>query len=209
MFSVTKTSEQFYTELGHRGLSGRKTSAHTRRELSFITSLLRKNQRILDLGCGYGRFTIPLARRGYCVEGMDITPLLLKNAARIARNRKTDVKFMMGDMRKLPYRNSSFDVVICMWSAFSEIVETDEQIQAIREIHRVLRSGGFALIETHNSKKSGIAKPQKINGISMMPMYNHTRSSLSELAEKANVETYKAFTAPLGGRNRLFLQFWS
>jgi len=46
-----------------------------------------------------------------------------------------------------PYPSSAFEAVICLWSAFYELLEEEEQKEAISEMWRVLRPGGFALIE--------------------------------------------------------------
>src|SRR3989344_9181944 len=112
-----KTSKQFYKELGAEELASRKKLEHTNSELTYLKRFLNKKQRILDLACGYGRFTIPLARAGYNIEGLDLSPNLLKKAKNDARKEKLKIKFIEGDMTKLPYADGTFDTVICMWSA--------------------------------------------------------------------------------------------
>ena len=65
---IAKTPREFYTEIGFEWLSERKNSVMTENELAYLTELLKKSWKILDLACGYGRFSIPLAAMGYRVE---------------------------------------------------------------------------------------------------------------------------------------------
>ena len=203
-----KTPRQFYTELGYKKLAQRKQSAYTNSELAYLLRLVRKSGRILDLACGYGRFTIPLAKRGYDIEGIDITPALIKKAREESSKKRVKVRFRIGDMRKLPYKAGSFSAVVCMWDAFSEILGKKDQTKAIMEIYRVLEPGGFALIEVHSSRFSGCQKPGKIAGIIANPHYAHNRKSLSSLVYTAKIRKSSVFTDNFGGRKRLFLKFW-
>jgi 2-polyprenyl-3-methyl-5-hydroxy-6-metoxy-1,4-benzoquinol methylase len=81
-----RTPQQFYRELGARGLALRKKPENTKSELNFLKKILDKKQKILDLACGYGRFTIPLAKEGYDIQGLDLSPDLLKKAREDAKN---------------------------------------------------------------------------------------------------------------------------
>lgn len=205
---MAKTAKQFYSELGCNGLSRRKSSGYTRSELSYLTKLIKPDQSILDLACGYGRFTVPLARKGYKIEGIDVTPALIECARRNAKRKGVIVSFKTGDMCDLPYDENTFDVVICMWSAFSEIVPQQDQIKVLSEMRRVLTPSGFSFIELRNHREHGLDKNYTIEGIPMMPTYKHSMKSLRELADLSEIKNYSVFTDYFGGRNRLFLQFW-
>src|SRR5439155_1007169 len=61
---------------------------------------LRPPRRILDLPCGQGRHAIELARRGYEVTGMDISPYLIEIARQRARAADVQVRWLTGDMRQ-------------------------------------------------------------------------------------------------------------
>jgi len=217
-----KTSKQFYTELKPERLAKRKKKIHTKKELLYLKKLLSKKGKILDLACGYGRFTIPLAKSGYDIEGIDITPSLIKKAKLDAKKEKLNIKFKVGDMRKLHYKNESFDNIICMWSAFIELIKKSDQIKTLKEMLRVLDKDGFALLELpyvprikkyikvekdeFTLKKDNVIQ-SKISGIEILT-YHHNKKTLRELMKKSNIKKYKIFIDNFGGRDRLFLQFW-
>jgi ubiquinone/menaquinone biosynthesis C-methylase UbiE len=213
------TAKQFYTELKTTGLAACKKPIHTRQELVYIKNVLDRQQRILDLGCGYGRLTIPLAKSGYKVEGIDITPLFIKKAKDLSKKEKINIRFRVGDMRDLPYEDNRFDAIICMWSVFMELYRKSDQTKAIKEMLRVLADKGFALLEMPLPQK-GKAKILaertrkgnlwlgKISGITAMPHYAHSKKTLKDLMKKARVRSFQVFVDEFGGRERLFLQFW-
>ena len=61
------------------------------------------HSRILDISCGIGRHSIPLAQRGYDVLGLDLSPLFIANARATAKARKVNshAKFRVADVRKV------------------------------------------------------------------------------------------------------------
>ncbi len=203
---MQKTSKEFYSERGVDWLSHKKNNERSKEELSYIVRLLRKDWKILDLACGYGRLTIPLAEMGYKMEGIDITPIFIEKAKEEAKKKNLNIEFRVGDMTNLPYDGNSFDAVICMWNAFSELVLEDEQVSAILEIYRVLKKDGMGLIEVRNHRSSKLIEANTIDGYNAMPSYNHTRGSMKKLMELSGLEDYRVFIDDFGGRNRLFLE---
>jgi len=206
---MAKTSEQFYKELSAKGLVARKEKIHTKMELEYLKKLLSKKKRILDLACGYGRFTIPLVKQGYNVEGIDISPNLLREARKRAKGETLKIKFRLGDMRKLPYKDKSFDVIICMWSAFIELEKKQDQLKALKEMLRILDKGGFAILEMPKPRRTkNKVYVDKIDGVIATSMFVQTKSTLKDLMKNVNVKKYNIFIDDFGGRERLFLQFW-
>lgn len=204
-----KTSSQFYKELGAEKLAARKSEMHTKKELSYLKKYLKKNQEILDLACGYGRFTIPLAKQGYTIQGIDISPNLIAKAKKTAKREGLTLKFQIGDMRKLPYKENSFDSIICMWSAFTELLNDKDQIKSLKEMLRVLKKGGFALLE--------MPKPEKtkkrvaisiIEGVKAVPMYRQNKTTLTRLMSIIKPRKHSIFVDNFGGRDRLLVIFW-
>jgi ubiquinone/menaquinone biosynthesis C-methylase UbiE len=147
-----------------------KNSAITISESSYLTNILKNGSTILDLACGFGRFSIPLAEYGYTVYGTDITPIFIEKAKEEAEKRNLNIEFRIGDMKKIPYTNCSFDYVIRMWNAFSEISTEQEQITVINEIYRVLKKTGLAIIEMRNHRSSGLVEKTLLTGMRQCPV---------------------------------------
>lgn len=205
---MVKTPNEFYEELGYNRLSKRKEPKHTKMELAYLVKLLKKEWKILDLACGYGRFTIPLAKRGFNVEGVDITPSLVEKANELSLKEGAKIRFVVGDMRSLPYKDNSFDAIICMWNSFSELFRKKDQIDSLNEIYRTLCTGGVAILEMRNHKTSGVESELKISGIKSSPHYYHTRGSLRELLRICSINDFDIFLDNLGGRKRLLLKIF-
>ena len=94
----------------------------------------------LDIACGTGDLTAALARRypDGVIEGLDLTSPMLKVAER--RNRHANVRYILGDMQSLPYADESIDVLTGGYA----IRNAPELPRALKEIRRVLKSGGLA-----------------------------------------------------------------
>ena len=101
-------------------------------------------QRVLDVACGTGVVAVTAARRGAKVSGLDLTPALLERARKNAAIAGVDVEFIEGDAEALPYPDGSFDVVL---SQFGHIFAPRPAV-AVREMLRVLRSGGLIAFST-------------------------------------------------------------
>ena len=76
-----------------------------------------RGKRVLDLGCGDGRFAIGLARLASTVKGIDPDPAAIAAATKTARAAGVgNAVFAIGAAQELPYAESSFDVVILSWT---------------------------------------------------------------------------------------------
>jgi SAM-dependent methyltransferase len=99
---------------------------------------VRPGEMVLDVACGTGNATIPAARAGADVTGLDLTPQLLAVAARRADEAGVAITWVEGDAEDLPFDDGSFDVVLssfgCMFAPRHEVV--------VDELVRVLRPGG-------------------------------------------------------------------
>jgi SAM-dependent methyltransferase len=105
----------------------------------FVARLaLEPDVRVLDIACGTGNVTLPLARRGATVTGLDMTPHLLEEARARAAGEGLNIRFDEGFAEALPYPDASFDMVVSMFGImFSPAPET-----VASEMARVLRPGG-------------------------------------------------------------------
>jgi SAM-dependent methyltransferase len=99
---------------------------------------LAPGARVLDVACGSGNLSLPAARAGALVTGLDIAPNLIETARRRARASGLEVAFDEGDAEQMPYGDASFDLVVTMFGAmFAPRPE-----RAAAELLRVCRPGG-------------------------------------------------------------------
>lgn len=112
-----------------------------RRILSgFVEDICRKvtdrKPRILDVGCGTGANLLMLSEYGH-VEGVDVS----EDALAFCRARGLD-KVKLGAAEELPYEDGTFDLV----TAFDVVEHMDDDLAGLKEMRRVLRPGGRALL---------------------------------------------------------------
>jgi SAM-dependent methyltransferase len=107
--------------------------------VDFVTRLnLHAGERVLDVACGTGNLTIPAARKGALVTGMDIAPNLVAQAQAWAQAEGLPVIVDEGNAEQMPYADASFDTVITMFGAmFAPRADA-----TAAELLRVTRSGG-------------------------------------------------------------------
>ena len=102
--------------------------------------------RILDVPCGFGRHSIPLARAGYEVVGVDRSPVQIEEARRRAENAENP-RFVQADFRELPLEDASFDGAACLFSSLGYRGEEGDR-RMLAEIRRVLRPRAGLVVET-------------------------------------------------------------
>ena len=107
---------------------------------------LPAGSRVLDVACGTGNLSIPLARMGLEVTGVDIATNLLAQARVRASEEDLQARFDEGDAEQLPYRDGSFDVVVTMFGAM--FAPRPEMVAS--ELGRVLRTGGMLAMANWN-----------------------------------------------------------
>ncbi len=118
-------------------------------EVDHIIKLLDLNPgaTILDMGCGLGRHSLELARRGYRVTGLDRTAYFIKTARNLAKAENLDIELILDDMRSFQ-RLESFDAVISMFTSFGYFADMAENRLVLRNMYHSLREGGAVLLET-------------------------------------------------------------
>jgi ubiquinone/menaquinone biosynthesis C-methylase UbiE len=124
----------FWTEIADKD--------QTQRQINFLKSTLPHDCKVLDLACGTGRHTVPLTQTGVNVVGFDISERLLQIAKQ--RGAKKPVK---GDLRFLPFKQSSFDAVISMDTSFGYLPTERDDMQSLKEVRRMLALGGRFVLD--------------------------------------------------------------
>ena len=110
-----------------------------RRDVAFWTRVAaRAGGPVLELGCGTGRVTRPLARAGVKIVGVD------RSAAMLARipNRESRIPVVRGDIRALPFPGASFEMVIAPYGILQSLIRARDLSATLDSVARVVRRGG-------------------------------------------------------------------
>jgi len=117
---------------------------------AFVIKLyFHPRSRVLDVGCGTGRTTIPLYQKGYDVVGVDVTPAMIESARGIASQQALPIHYEVGDATQLRYPNECFDHALFSYNGWAQIPGRASRAAALSEIYRVLRPGGHYIFTTH------------------------------------------------------------
>lgn len=190
-------------------------------DIKIVKRLLKRGDKVLDIGCGYGRVAIPLARSGFDVTGIDIVQKFIKDAKRWAKAHGVLAQFDVGDMIKLPYDNKEFNVIISLWNSFNELFTKKEQICALNEMFRVLAPNGMAFIVLRDSEEKETKKDvgengggedgrviaENFKGINTST-YIHNKSTLLQICRESNFKKYKTRFKNMNNRRRLILYLY-
>jgi 2-polyprenyl-3-methyl-5-hydroxy-6-metoxy-1,4-benzoquinol methylase len=150
----------------------------TEGECDFIEKEIEFNKKIkiLDIGCGTGRHSIELTKRGYTVTGIDLSGSQLEKAKEKAKKLNLFIDFQKRDARNLPYRQE-FDLVIMICEGAFPLMETDEMnYKILQSASRALKSNGKMIFTT-------------LNGL--FPLFHSVKDFLSSSAVEGNASYNK------------------
>lgn len=146
-----KTQQELYDQGWRNGLeAGKEQRGNLQTNLEFLdqTGILKTEDKILEIGCGIGTIVSELTGRGHDIFGTDIS----NRAIDYGLKKYVDIRLEVQAAEVLPYDNESFDVVLS-FDLLEHIAKVDRHIS---EVSRVLRQGGYYLLQTPN-KYSNIA----------------------------------------------------
>ena len=152
-------------------------------ECDFIENDLNFNKtlKILDVGCGTGRHSIELTKRGYAVTGIDLSETQLALAREKAKTQNLKIDFRLHDARNLPF-HSEFDVAIMLCEGGFPLMETDEMnFEILRNVSKSLKEKGKFIFTT-------------LNGL--FPLYHSVEEFCAENSKEGNA-TYRSNTFDL------------
>lgn len=145
--------------------------------VDFIADVDVKNRVILDIGCGYGWCELDLLKRGVKkVVASEVTKKDLETIKKYIKNPK--IVFNVASAVKLPFKNNTFDTVIC-WEVLEHIPNNTERLM-FKEVARVLKPNGVMYLSTpYKSIASTIFDPAWW----LIGHRHYTKKSLKEYAE--------------------------
>jgi ubiquinone/menaquinone biosynthesis C-methylase UbiE len=142
----TKTMDdwaRYYADPKPATLNANNLVSRRRFALEMIEARLPAASKVLDIGCGTGHLAAELMRRGYDAWGVDFSAGMVQ----YARQHYDADRFQIGDIERIPFPDNTFDGVVCLG-----VVEyLSEDGPALREMWRVLKPGGRAVITTPSS----------------------------------------------------------
>jgi SAM-dependent methyltransferase len=113
---------------------------------------------LLDAGCGTGRYATELGRRGYLVDGIDISADLLAEAKRSLGSQVQQVSFTVGDILTLPA--SKYDAILCR-GVLNDLIEDDVRVLAFESFGQALRAGGTLILDVREWDATAIRKARE------------------------------------------------
>jgi len=142
--------EELYDDIRMREMFEKIPKGRTEAQVNFVEKVcsLKKRAKILDLGCGWGRHSIELAKRGYKVTGLEINPSYIKEAKKRASSAEVAIDFVEKDMRKISFKEE-FDAIVLLWNSFGYFSD-EENENLIKNIYKALKRGGCFLLEIIN-----------------------------------------------------------
>jgi ubiquinone/menaquinone biosynthesis C-methylase UbiE len=130
-----------------------------RKQAPQLTNGLPSGADVLEVAPGPGYLAIEMARLGrFHVTGLDISHTFVEIASENARQAAVSVDFRHGDATSMPFDAESFDLILCQ-AAFKNFTRP---VSALDEMHRVLRSGGTAVIQDMSRESSGADIAQEV-----------------------------------------------
>jgi len=153
------------------GMVAKWYASTTAKSMDEVTRLARRiacelapGSAVLEVAPGPGYFAIELAKLGpYSITGLDISRTFVEMARRRAAEAGVQVEFRQGNASALPFDNDRFDFLLCR-AAFKNFAQP---VDALREMRRVLKPGGRALIIDLRRDASRQALDDAVNGMGL------------------------------------------
>ena len=118
-------------------------------EWAFHEMCQREVRNILDIGCGTGRYLIPLTREGYEVTGLDNSAGVIDECRRRLRKQGLSEDFIQEALENMDFHNN-FDALLCMGSVICYLLDTERIRKALRGFRQALRPKGLLVLDNWN-----------------------------------------------------------
>ena len=164
--------------------------------------------KVLDVACGTGRLAIPLARRGYRVTGIDLSPLFVDKARERSADEGLDVDFIVGDMQGVSSsmaKHGPFDAVINMFTS-NGYYGRDGDLELFEQLQDLSSPGAIMVVLTMNRDwMMGNFQPEGVDSAGAIRILQRRRLDLETSTLHNDWEFYEGEGDDLRVRLRLQL----
>lgn len=124
------------------------TAVRTTQEIDFILGQLElpAAARILDVGCGFGRHTVELAKRGFAVTGIDPAAAMIAAARQRAEAEGVSVDFRQMAAESF-VADKEYEAAICLFTTLGQVSASSENSQLLERVYAALQPGGWFVVE--------------------------------------------------------------
>ena len=152
---------------------------------------------VLEIGCGTGRVSIPIARQGFAVTGLDIVPGMLERAQR--KSTSLPVRWVEGDGRTFEL-GERFRLIFLTGNAFQLFLTRADQEALLEQVRRHLHDEGLFAFETRNPCwRQGLPSLQGAEGLALQP-FPEAEGSFAYLETRGAEEKGPTYTDNQGRR---------
>lgn len=121
-----------------------------------------KNARILELCCGTGRLTIPIAQDGYDISGVDYTSSMLDQAKIKASEAGLEISFIEADIRTLNLQEK-YDLIFIPFNSIHHLYKNEDLFKVFGAVKNHLKDGGLFLFDCFNPNIRYIVEGEKVH----------------------------------------------
>ena len=131
-------------------------------DLQFYKKWMPKNKeaKILELCCGTGRLTIPIAKDRYDICGVDYTPSMLEQARAKASEANLEIDFIEADIRSLNLQEK-FDLIFIPFNSIHHLYKNEDLFKALEGVKNHLKEEGLLLLDCFNPNIQYIVESEK------------------------------------------------
>ena len=131
-------------------------------DLQFYRRLMpiEKDAKILELCCGSGRLTIPLAKEGLNICGVDNSKTMLEQAKLKAKNEKLEIDFVESDIRILDLPNK-YDLIFIPFNSIHHLYENQDLFDTFKVVKKHLKDDGLFVFDCYNPNIQYISEAEK------------------------------------------------
>jgi len=142
-----------------------------RAEDYLIERYFKKTDLIYDIGCGAGRTTLEISKKGFSIIGMDYSLPMIEHC----RSRNPNLNWQVNDACHMPYKPAVFDITLFSYNGIDTIVPRKSRFDCLLEMMRVTKPGGYLIYSSRNIRY------RVFNRFLEKSVWNALRVNLSEL----------------------------